>query len=257
MRDAPNQRLVQGNISTGHSGLFLDRDFVSYKATDVSFQSPYEKNGSAYNATPADFGTATSTYTRSRPAPNLIGGFAIGDRFLNRRLSVVLMGSFQNTYRGSNSLFFDGDVSDTLRGIVLTKSSERQFSERQTRYGIHSKVDFRLNDRNRIQWYGAFMNLTNVQIRETKGTELGIGGYDPVLGNAGLNFATRSRLTRQQIFTSTLQGIHRLTDNFGVQWSAVCSMATNAVADQTNVPLLVVRRAFVETRTTINDGSRR
>jgi hypothetical protein len=172
-------------------------------------------------------------------------------------LGVVLAGSFQNTYRGSNSLFFDGDVADTLRGIVLTKSSERQFSERQARYGLHSKVDFRISDRNKLQWYNAFMNLTNVQIRETKGTELGIGGYDPILGNAGLNFSTRSRLTRQQIFTSTLQGTHRLTDNFGVQWSAVYSLATNAVPDQTTVPLLGVRKAFVETRTTVNDGARR
>jgi hypothetical protein len=257
MRDAPNQRTVQANLATGYNGLFLNRNFVRFDAGNVRFQSPYETQGNRYPATPADFNTATSTYTASRPVPNLLGGFAVGNRFFDRRLGVMLAGSFQNTYRGSNSLFTDGDVVDTLRGIVLTKRSERQFSEQQTRYGLHSKLDFRLSPIHKFQWYNAFMNLTNKQIRDTKTTELGIGGYNPELGNASLTFSTRARLTRQQIFTSTLQGTHQLTDAFGAQWSAVYSFATNTVPDQTNIPLLGVRKAFVETRTTVNDGSRR
>ncbi len=257
MKDAPSHRTAQANLATGYSGLFLNRDFTSFNTGNINARSPYEQRGNQYSATPGDFNTAPTTYKTGKPAPNLIGGFAIGDRFLNQRLGVMLAGSFQNTYRGSNSLFFNGDVVDTLRGTVLTNLSDRQYSERQTRYGLHSKLDFRLSDRTKLQWYNAFINLTNAQIRETKSTELGIGGYSPELGNASLGFATRSRLTKQQIFTSTLQGTHQLADDLTAQWSAVYSKATNDVPDQTNVPLLGVRQRFVESRTTVSDGSRR
>jgi len=90
-----------------------------------------------------------------------------------------------------------------------------------------------------------------------KTTQLTIGGYDPVLGNATLGYSTRSRLTKQQILNSTLQGKHQLTDKFGLQWSAVYSKATNEVPDNVTVPLVGVRKNFVETRTTVGDASRR
>ncbi len=257
MRDAPDRPTVLANISTGYSELFFNRAFVGFDAKNINPQSPYEQFGSQYSAKFSDFNKASSTYTRQSPPPNLLGSFAIGNRFFNRRFGVMLAGSLQNTYRGSNSLFFAGDVVDTLRGITLTKQSERQYSERQTRYGVHAKMDFRVNERNKIQWFNALISLANQQIRETKSTELGIGGFDPVAGNATLGYETRSRLTKQKIYNSTLQGTHQLTDNFGINWSAVYSLATNEVPDQTYISLLGIRKNFVETRTTVNDGARR
>lgn len=257
MRDAPNQRTVQANLAGGYTSLFVDRPFTSFDTRHINSQSPYEQLGNQYSAKSADFNTAPSTYTNRQPAPNLLGGFAVGDRFLNRRLGVMLAGSFQQTYRGSSSLFFNGDVVDTLRGVVLSQQAERLYSERQTRYGLHSKLDFRLADRHKLQWYTAFISLANAQIRDTKQTQLGIGGYSAELGNASLSFATRSRLTQQQIATSTLQGTHTLAEALSLTWSGVYSRATNNVPDQTNIPLLGIRKAFVETRTTVGDGYRR
>ncbi|MEZ0539125.1 TonB-dependent receptor [Fibrella arboris] len=257
MRDAPSQRYIQANLATGYSGLFINRDFTRFDTRNIAAQSPYERLGNQYSATAGDFNRASATYTNGHPAPNLMGGFAIGNRFLGQKLGVMLAGSFQNTYRGSNSLFADGDVADTLRGIVLTKQSERLYSEQQTRYGLHSKLDLRLNPGTKLQWYNAYINLTNAQVRDTKTTELAIGGYNPEQGNASLTYATRSRLTRQAIFTSTLQGTHKLPASLTINWSAVYSSATNAVPDQTNIPLLGIRKSFVDTRTTVNDGYRR
>lgn len=257
MKDAPDHPTILANLSTGYSELFANRPFVSFDTRHINTQSPYEQFGSQYSAKFADFNKASTTYTRQSPPPNLLGSFAIGNRFFNRRFGIMLAGSLQNTYRGSNSLFFNGDVVDTLRGVTLTKQSEREYSERQTRYGIHAKMDFRVNERNKIQWFNALISLTNEQIRETKSTELGIGGFDPVLGNATLGFETRSRLTRQKIYNSTLQGTHQLTPRLGINWSAVYSTATNEVPDQTYVPLLGIRQNFVEKRTTVQDGQRR
>jgi len=257
MRDAPDRLTVLANLATGYSELFFNRPFVGFDTQNIKLKSPYERSGSRYSAGASDFNKASSTYTRQSPPPNLIGSFAIGNRFLNRRLGVMLAGSLQNTFRGSNSLFFNGDVVDTLRGITLSQQSERQYSEHQTRYGLHAKLDFRVNENHKIQWFNALISLTNAQIRETKSTQLGIGGFDPVLGNATLGFETRSRLTKQNIYNSTLQGTHQLGERFGLNWSAVYSTATNQVPDQTYVPLLGIRQNFVETRTTVQDGQRR
>ena len=257
MKDAPDRFTFSANVSTGYNELFMQRNFMSYDFKDIQTKSPYEKNGNQYNATPSDFSKAAVNYTSKSPLPNLLGSIAVGNRFLKDKLGILLAGSYQNTYRGSNSLFFDSETVDTLRGETLTKMSERQYSEQQTRYGLHAKMDFRINDKHKIQFYNALMNLTNVQVRNVKTTQLTIGGYDPVLGNATLGYSTRSRLTKQQILNSTLQGKHQLTDKFGLQWSAVYSKATNEVPDNVTVPLVGVRKNFVETRTTVGDASRR
>jgi hypothetical protein len=257
MKDAPDRLTLLANLSTGYSELFFDRPFTSFDTKNINVKSPYEQFGNQYSAKFADFNKASTTYTSHNPPPNLLGSFAIGNRFFNQRFGVMLAGSLQNTFRGSNSLFFNGDVVDTLRGITLTKLSDRQYSERQTRYGLHAKMDYRINENNKIQWFNALISLTNQQVRETKSTELGIGGFDPVLGNATLGYETRSRLTKQKIYNSTLQGTHQLTSNLAVNWSAVYSLANNTVPDQTYVPLLGIRKNFVEQRTTVQDGQRR
>jgi hypothetical protein len=257
MKDAPDKLSVTANLSSGYNELFFDRDFMSFQSRNVNQQSPYELYGSQYNATANDFSKATATYRNAKPAPNLLGSLSIGNRFFDRKLGVVLAGSYQNTYRGSSSLFFDSETVDTLRGVTLTQQNERFYSEQQTRYGLHAKIDYRINDRHKLMAYNAFIGLRNAQVRDTKSTQLTIGGYDPVLGNATLGYNTRSRLTQQQIYTSTLQGDHKLQDNLRVQWSAVYSEATNNTPDNTIIPLLGVRVNNVDRRTTIGNASRR
>jgi hypothetical protein len=257
MKDAPDKFTFSANISTGYNELFMERKFMSYDFKGVQQKSPYERNGNQYNAVPADFSKAPVNYSSKSPLPNLLGSVAIGNRFMHDKLGILLAGSYQNTYRGSNSLFFNSETVDTLRGETLTKMSERQYSEQQTRYGLHSKIDFRINDKHKIQFYNALMSLTNVQVRDAKSTQLTIGGYDPELGNATLSYSTRSRLTRQQIVNSTLQGKHQLTDRFALQWSAVYSKATNKVPDNVTVPLAGIMENFQERKTTVDDASRR
>ncbi|MCF0074620.1 TonB-dependent receptor [Dyadobacter sp. CY261] len=257
MKDAPDKFTLSANVSTGYNELFMDRKFMGYDFRNIQSKSPYERNGNQYNAVPADFSTAPVDYKSKTPLPNLLGSIAVGNRFLRDKLGILLAGSYQNTHRGSNSLFFDSEAVDTLRGETLTKMSERAYSEQQIRYGLHSKMDFRINDKHKIQFYNAFMNLTNVQVRDVKSTQLTIGGYDPVAGNATLGYSTRSRLTKQQIFNSTLQGKHQLLDALALQWSAVYSKATNEVPDNVTVPLTGVMENFQERKTTVGDASRR
>ena len=257
MKDAPNQLEIKANLASGYNELFMERGFTSFDKSQIRNRSPYELNGNTYNATSADFPKATVTTQTKSPLPNLVGGLSIGNRFLQNRLGVIVAASYQNTYRGSNSSFFSSTVYDTEKTSRITSLAERKFSDQQQRLGLHTKVDYRLSNKSKLQWYNAYMNLTNAQLRDTKSTEYSSGGYNPVKGNAGLNYSTRSRLTQQQILNSTLQGSHSLLEKLKMNWSAVYSLATSRTPDNTTVSVLGKRENFIETQTYASQSTRR
>jgi len=257
MKDAPARFAVTANLAGGYNELFFDRDFASFDYKSLHKQSPYELNGNTYNATPSDFSKASYDLKSKSFAPNLIGGLSIGDRFLNNRLGIILAGSYQNTFRGSNSIFNDIEKVDTFSGVTLTKYSQRQYSEQQIRGGVHLKADYVFNERNKLQWYNAYMSLNNIQVRDVTEMQLTIGGYDPVKGNATMGYSTRTRYTAQSIYNSTLHGEHGLSPKLTLDWSAVYSVAKQETPENATTPLLGVMQNFVQTKTYILDATKR
>ncbi|MDI9861553.1 TonB-dependent receptor [Flectobacillus roseus] len=257
MKEAPTQLELKANLATGYSELFMNRSFDSMNKSLIHTQSPYEAYGKTYSATIQDFAKGFLDTKSASPMPNVIAGLSVGNRYMHNRLGVILAGSFQNTFRGSNSDFYNSTVYDTETTSRITSLAQRNYSEQQQRLGLHAKLDFALNSRTKLQWYNAFMNLQNWQVRQTKTTDFSSGGYDPVAGNAGLGFSTRLRYTRQSIFNSTLQAKHQLKPNLSVNWSAVYSLATNALPENTSVNFLGKREKFVETLTYPTESARR
>jgi TonB-dependent receptor len=255
MKNAPDHFQINANVATGYSQLFFDRNFTSYDASGINRKSPYEVNGRAYGATQADFSKGVLDYTSKKPAPNLIGSMSIGQRFLDSKLGVVVAGSYQNTYRGSNSTLYGSTVSGTDEYSTITNKSERQISDHQTRLGLHGKVDYVFDKNNKISLYNVYVNLKSQQIRDALITNFN-GVYDPANGNSELVYNTRSRLTEQQIYNSTLHGDHKFFDDkFKVQWSAVYSSALNEVPQNTNIELNGLRQNFQDTRTSLVNTS--
>jgi outer membrane cobalamin receptor len=257
MKEAPTQLELKANLATGYSELFMNRSFDSMNKSLIHTQSPYEAYGKTYSATIQDFAKGFLDTKSASPMPNIVAGLSAGNRYMHNRLGVILAGSFQNTFRGSNSDFYNSTVYDTETTSRITSLAQRNYSEQQQRLGLHAKLDFALNSRTKLQWYNAFMNLQNWQVRQTKTTDFSSGGYDPVAGNAGLGFSTRLRYTRQSIFNSTLQAKHQLKPNLSVNWSAVYSLATNALPENTSVNFLGKRERFVETLTYPTESARR
>ncbi|TWR24607.1 TonB-dependent receptor [Mucilaginibacter achroorhodeus] len=255
MKSAPDHFQVNANIATGYNQLFFDRNFTSYNSSGIRDKSPYELNGRNYNATQADFTKGTLDYTSKKPAPNVVGSMSIGQRFLDGRLGVILAGSYQNTYRGSNSTFYNSSNTGTDKYAVITSKSYREYSEQQKRLGLHGKIDYVFDKNNKISLYNAYFNLQNQQLRDALGTTYN-GVYDPTNGNAELTYTTRSRLTKQQIYNSTLHGDHKFFDDkFKVQWSAVYSSARNEVPDNTTISLNGIEQNFVDKRTSLVNTS--
>jgi len=239
MKNAPDHFQINANIATGYSQLFFDRNFTSYDASGINHKSPYDLNGSKYKATQADFSKGTLDYTSKKPAPNMVGSMSIGQRFFDSKLGVVLAGSYQNTYRGSNSTFYNSDVVGTDTYAKITSQSYRQYSEQQKRLGLHGKLDYVFDSNNKISLYNVYVNLKNQQLRDQVTTNYNNSVYSESNGNnAELVYSTRSRLTEQQIYNTTLHGDHKFFGGkFKVQWSGVYSTAKNDVPDNASVNL--------------------
>lgn len=257
MKDAPDSLSFSMNLATGYNDIFFDRDFMGFRHKETNKKSPYEINPARYNAIPDDFSKGPVHYRLGMPAPDLIAGFSAGNRYLKKRLGVLLAASLQNDYRGNNSLFFESTVVDTLPGVTLTSMKKRNYSEQEFRYALYSNMDYKLKGRDKLQWNNSFFTLTDFQVRDTRSTFLTIGGYDPDNGNAALQYDTRSRRTTQKIYNSTLQGGHQLSHGLKLNWSAVYSLATRDQPDNATVTLNGEESNFVFAKATVRNASRR
>jgi TonB-dependent receptor len=246
MKDAPHNRQITAHVSTGYNALFLERDFYSFDTKAIAGKSPYEIYGESYPAKPRDFAGKLLRLETGKAPANLFGGFSYGDRLLRDRLGIMLAGSYQNSYRGSDCIFYGTATatSDASNLPVLTDKNDRSYSERQTRYGVHAKLDYRFSRYHKIQWYNAYMDFSNAQVRDNSRIDLNIG-YKPEQGDYNLSYDTRFRLNRQQILNSTLKGAHYFfSGTLKIDWSAAYSGAFSETPDN----------ASVHTVTTVRNG---
>ncbi|MDR2814797.1 MAG: TonB-dependent receptor [Prevotellaceae bacterium] len=253
MKDAPARRSVQASISTGYNALFLSRDFYSFDAGAAAKASPYELYGESYPAKARDFSGSLIRLRAGGASPALSGGFSCGDRLLGGRLGIMLAGSYQNTYRGSNSVYYGATTatSDASNLPVLTDKNDRTYSEQHTRYGLHAKLDYRLAPQHKLTWYNAYMDLSEAQVRDNRKTDLSIG-YNPAQGDCNLSFDTRFRLNRQSVANSTLKGAHRFgAGALRIEWSGAYSRAFSETPDNASVYTQATVRSGVENLTSV------
>lgn len=233
MKSAPDKFLFNANVAGGASTLFSDRPFNSFSHSSISKQSPAEKNGNDYAATQSDFPVNNLLTTPKSGPVNSTFGLAIGNRFMDKKLGILVAASYQNTYRGSNSDFFlpnaqpNADNSPVFSDIFI-----RQYSTQITRFGIHNKIDYVINPKNKISLYNLYLSMNDFQQRYSVDSILAIQRTGPGSGN--VQISNRSSWQQQRIYNSTLQGDHAISDRFRLNWSAVYSIARNAIPDRAN-----------------------
>ncbi|MBI1307732.1 MAG: TonB-dependent receptor [Bacteroidetes bacterium] len=231
MKNAPTKRTINLNVGTGFNTLLTSRGYENFDKSVVNFQSPVDINGPDYVATPYDFTYKNFDYQKRNFPMNTVLGFSFGDRFLkNKKLGVVVAASYQNLFRGSNSIWFrpenqpqPGNIP-TFDGIFT-----RTYNTQQTRTGIHTKIDYNIKDNHKISLYGLLMELDEAQNRYTIDTSLTIGRSGTGTGNTYI--LHRSRIQNQRIGNVTLQGNHKFTKSFQVNWSGVYSKASAQTPD--------------------------
>ena len=236
LKDAPNRFLLNVNVGTGYSQLFLDRPYRSFDYTEVSRNSPNTINGPTYRATEEDFPMSNLIFEDKAAPINQVFGMAVGNRFLDGKLGGIFAMSYQNTFRGANSMFMSTFVNPETNTPYYEILELREFSAQQERSGIHTKWDYRLNKNHKISLYGAAIGLVDRQTRNRVDTILKIGrGQGP--GTGRIELRDRSRQQYQNIYNATLQGDHKM-GALKVDWSAVYSVAAQDNPDMAQFALL-------------------
>ncbi|MCL9980355.1 MAG: TonB-dependent receptor [Bacteroidia bacterium] len=236
LKDAPNRKIFNVNVGTGYSQLFLDRDYRSFETQDVSRRSPHAVNGTDYRAKTADFLMSNLVYTDGQAPLNQLFGLSMGNRFMKGRLGGILALSYQNTYRGANSMFMSTFIQPETNTPYYEIMQLRKFSAQQRRTGVHTKWDYKFSNRSQISLYAAYIGLLDREVRDRVDTILKIGrGQGPGTGRVELR--NRSRQKFQDIYNATLQGKHQL-GGVKMDWSAVYSLAIQDDPDMAQFALL-------------------
>jgi hypothetical protein len=226
MKNAPDRFTLNVNIGTGYNQLYFDSPYRRFDRSTTPRRSPRGSNPDGYLATVDDFQLDNIDFRDVTPMVNQVYGLSIGNRFLGGKLGVLVAGSYQNTYRGSNSMFMTTFIDQENNTPYYEIVQVRKFSAQQERMGAHAKLDYQFNRRHRIDLYAAAIGLNDFETRTRTDTILKIGrGQGP--GTGRIEMRERSRQRYQRIYNTTLQGRHELLPNLKADWSGVFSLATN------------------------------
>ena len=235
MKDAPSCFQLQANAAIGTTDYFWKdgRDYLTSNRSDYTKKAPYEAFGSEYKASMSDFKNGpVQLKSHSMPAPNFIGGLSVGNRFWNDSLGVMLAGSIQNTFRGTERTYNSVKMASGEQAMYISKLNHRYYSIHNLTTGVHAKVDLTL-PKHKIEWYNMYVrtNSKGVRYNNSIGTEyIGANSYTQ-------DDEIRSLSTTQSIFATNLKGTHHLTKNFTLDWSGIFSQAKEEDPDRTYVTL--------------------
>jgi outer membrane receptor protein involved in Fe transport len=234
MKSAPNRFLFTANVSGGYNTLFADRPFASFPHGGINRRSPAEIQGNPYAANPiADFPVGNMHYSNNSAPINSTLGMTIGDRFLNKKLGVILSASYQNFFKGSTSQRLIPDAQPLTAPAANTPSFSddyvRQYSTHTNRIGLQNKIDYVFNSRNTISLFNLYLRQNDYESRYTPDTTVGLNSSAT---QSQLSIENRSTWQIQDIYNATLHGEHQLGSKVVFDWSGVYSIAEKEVPDQ-------------------------
>lgn len=236
MKDAPSNRQITANLSTGYNTLFFHNDYQYFDISAINTKSPNEKYGLSYPVQMKDFTTKNLHLNSGQAAPNLFGGFSFGDRVLKERLGIMLAGSYQKSMRGNSSDMYSTSANPDAQQSI----THRFFSNQQIRLGLHAKFDMKLSANHKLMWYNAYMDFRNAQVRDAI-------SYS--------SQTTRLRWNRQTIMNSTLKGLHSFNNSkLNLDWSLSYGKALNETPDNIQINALIINNI---TSIDQNDGASR
>ena len=166
------------------------------------------------------------------PAPNFVGGLSIGNRFWKDRIGVMLAGSIQNTFRGTERTYNSVKMASGEQAMYIYSLQHRYYSIHDLTAGVHAKVDLQLEN-NKFEWYNMYVrtNSKGVRYNNTVNTEyISSDSYTQ-------DDETRSLSQTQSIFATHIKGTHHLTKDFTVDWAGIFSQAKSEDPDRVYLSL--------------------
>lgn len=230
MKDAPSHFQIQANAAVGASDYFWkdSRDYLTSNRSDYTHKAPYEVNGPEYKATTSDFASGpTQISSHSMPAPNFVGGLSIGNRFWKDRIGVMIAGSIQNTFRGTERTYNSVKMASGEQAMYIYSLQHRYYSIHDLTAGVHAKVDLQLEN-NKFEWYNMYVRTNSKGVRYNNSVNTEYISSDSYTQDD----ETRSLSQTQSIFATHIKGTHHLTKDFTVDWAGIFSQAKSEDPDR-------------------------
>ena len=225
LKSAPSQLSISATAATGYSNIFNgDRPFSGFSTSNLPAKSPEELYGPNYQSKVTDFGVNQLQYSNRSTPLNTFFNLSIGNQLFNNKLGFVVAGSYQNIFRGTNSIFYKPGEPAALPAPNTYQFAEvqfRQFSNLQNRLGLMGRLDYAISKAHKLSLTTFFMQLNEAQHRNY---------YNPLGTGAGLatnDVRDRSRFTTQRIYNATLKGDHQLSNRLKMDWTIAYSLATS------------------------------
>ena len=239
MKTAPDRLRIEGNVGTGYSQLFLNRDFSSFDRSTVHSKSPGELLPPLGAASINDFPYQNLVTRNHNAAPNSNVSLTVGDRFLNNKLGAVFSGTYQNSYQGDNSFVVVQEntvgpapnMNTPNQETAFQSSYNRQYSSQLSRLGTIASLDYKFNANNIINLFGTYLQLNEYRVRTTQTSIYSGYSYQGYVATNGVDNLTETRTDQQSIYNITLKGKHKISNAFSFDWAAANSKASHKQPD--------------------------
>lgn len=231
MKNAPNEKIVNADISLGYHSMFASKDFYSFDHSTIKKKSPFEINGPNYKATPADFSVENMTLKKRSFVPDYNANFIYGDRYLNKKLGAIIALSVCHEHKGAEQTRMLAEANRLGNGAPqLNNMQERFYSNEMFRVGANLKMDYVISPKHIIEWNNLFAILNKYQVRD--GVKTRIWGLDDPTNSNVKVYKTRFRSDKQKVFNSAFSGKHQFEHQQKVDWSLAYSFANKELPDQ-------------------------
>jgi len=233
MKDAPQHLLLEANVALGYNTAFFHQDFQKFSRTDINKKSPAEILGPGVYAPVSAFPSSNLVTSKLNLPVNSNISLSLGNRFFKDKLGVLISGSYQSMYSGSETnMLVQGVVSAPSNDVntnnlpQFSDIDHRTYSILSQRLGLIARADYKFNDKNKISLFGTHIQMNQYRTRETIDSVPGGSNFNNEWVNViGVKYRTETRSTLQSIDNITLQGTHQLTNDFSADWSLVASEA--------------------------------
>lgn len=235
MKDAPSRFELQANGAVGMSDYFWNgsRHYLSTDRGHATAKAPYEAFGSQYAATVADFKHGPAQVkSQSVPAPNFVGGLSVGNRFFNDHLGVMLAGSVQNTYRGTERTYNAVKMASGEQAMYISSLKHRYYSMHDLTTGVHGKLDFAIGGQ-KLEWYNMYVRTNSDATRYNNSVSTEYLSSQSYTQDDELRSSTQT----QSIFASHLRGTHHILTDLTFDWAGIFSRAKEEDPDRTYITL--------------------
>jgi len=223
MKNAPEQPLFSIDLATGYNQFFFDNKLSTFNTGVVNMKDPAQIHGNDYLANLSDFTRGNMIITQKQALPDLNGSFSFGRRFFNKKLGVMISATANNSDQGviDNSYSYTYLTNNTND---LVGTSNIKYFTQTLRLGSNIKLDYQINDKNRISLYNSFFQSTQDQVRRQSDTTSEISW-----GRVGASDVTNVDIST--LTSTNLLGHHEVTRNLDVDWSVIYSVATDQSPD--------------------------